>query len=346
MIDLRSDTLTMPTQEMLESILTAKLGDDGRTDASGRGEDKTINELEDLAALMTGKEEAILFCSGTAGNTTAILTHCKLSDKVLVDRLQHIYKSEKVVFDKNIGQLEPVFYELDENHMPDIDSLEKLLSSNDIKMLCIENTHNFSGGACIDLERLEKIYNLAKKYNVHVHMDGARLFNAATFLKIDVKEICKYTDSVMFCISKGLGAPVGSLVCGTHKFMKEVRKERKLLGGTMRQAGIIAAPGIYALKHNVTRLQKDHENAQYVAGSLKNLDKIIVQTNVATNIIMLDVTQTGLTPEEFCTEAKKLGLLIRPVLENKVRLVFHLGVNRNDAIETVKIIKQLNNQLT
>jgi len=285
MIDLRSDTLTMPTKEMLESILSARLGDDGRTDASGRGEDQTINELEDLAALMTGKQESVLFCSGTAGNTSAIMAHCRPNDKVLVDRLQHIYKSEKVVFDKNVGQLEPIFYELDKNCMPCLESIEKLLLSNDIKMLCIENTHNFSGGVCISLERLEKLYKLAKKHNVHVHMDGARLFNAATYLKVEVSEICKYTDSVMFCISKGLGAPVGSLLCGTHEFMKEVRKERKLLGGAMRQAGIIAAPGMYALKHNIARLQEDHSNAEYVANEIKNLDKVIVQHNVQTILL-------------------------------------------------------------
>lgn len=345
MIDLRSDTLTLPTKEMIESILTAKLGDDGRSDSNGRGEDLTINEFEDLAAKITGKEEGVLFCSGTMGNTTAILSHCNPNDMVLVDKIQHIYKSEKVVFDKNVGQLIPVFYKLNDKHMPDLDNIELLLSSLDIKMLCIENTHNFSGGACINLEHLEKIYSLAKKYNVHVHMDGARLFNAATKLGVAAKEICKFTDTVMFCISKGLGAPVGSVVCGTKENMQKVRKKRKLLGGTMRQAGIIAAPGIYALNNNIKRLQDDHDNATLVATKIKGLDKIIVQPDVQTNIVMLDVSKTGVTPQEFCAKAHEMGLMIRPVLENKVRLVFHKDITHNDAVEAANIIIQLNNQL-
>lgn len=345
MIDLRSDTLTLPSEEMLKTILFAKLGDDGRTDRRGRGEDPTVNELEDLAAMLTGKEEAVLFSSGTLANTTAVLTYCNPGDKVLVDEMQHIYVSEKVVFEKSVGQLIPVTYKLNERKTPDLKSLRNLMQQNDIKLLCIENTHNFSGGTCIGLEELKSIHNLAQEFNIPIHMDGARLFNAAVSLGVEAKDICQYVDSVMFCLSKGLGAPVGSLLCGSEDFVKKARGKRKLLGGNMRQAGIIAAPGIYALKHNIESLKEDNGNAKYAADSLRGLKKTRVQENVQSNIVMLDVSQTGLTVEEYCARAKENGLWIRPVLNNKARLVFYKGISRDDAVQAVNIIKEIDAQL-
>lgn len=341
MIDLRSDTLTLPSEEMLKTILSANLGDDGRVNEYGRGEDLTVNELEDLASHLTGKDESILFSSGTLANTAAILTYCNPGDKVLVDAMQHIYVSEKVVFEKSVGQLVPVIYKLNEKHTPNIHSLRELMEQNDIKLLCIENTHNFGGGAFINLDELKAIYNLAKEFNIHVHMDGARLFNAVVGLEVEAKDICKYTDSVMFCISKGLGAPLGSLLSGSKDFVKMARNKRKLLGGNMRQAGIIAAPGIYALKHNIEKLKSDNLNAKYVADSLRDLGKTIVQKDVQTNIVMLDTTKTGLTPGEYCNLAREKGLWIRPVLEGMVRLVFYNGISKEDAVETVRIIKEM-----
>jgi threonine aldolase len=346
MIDLRSDTLTLPNEEMLKTILSAKLGDDGRRNSEGRGEDITVNELEDLASNITGKEESILFSSGTLANTTAILTYCNTGDKVLVDRMQHIYVSEKIVFDPKFGQLTPVIYKLNDHNTPDINDLKVLMEENDIKLLCIENTHNFSGGTCINLEELKEIYDLAKAHNIHVHMDGARLFNAAVSLGIDAREICKYVDSVMFCISKGLGAPVGSLLCGSKDFIKECRNNRKLLGGNMRQAGIIAAPGIYALNNNIEYLKIDMENAKYVANNIKDLEKTIVDPEVQSNIIMLDIKNTGLNTNEYCDLAKEKGLLIRPVLNGtKVRMVFYNGINREDSKQVIEIIKDIEKSL-
>lgn len=344
MIDLRSDTLTLPNKEMLETILYAKLGDDGRVDANGRGEDITVNELEDLAARITGKDGSILFSSGTLANTTAIMSYCSPNDKVLVDKIQHIYKTEKIVFQKDFGQLIPVFYRLNERNTPDVDDLRRLMKQ-DIKLLCIENSHNFAGGSCISIQELKEIYNIAKENQVHIHMDGARIFNAAVSMGVEVSEICQYVDSVMFCLSKGLGAPVGSLLCGNKDFIKKARKKRKLLGGNMRQAGIIAAPGIYALKNNVELLKYDNQNAKYVADNLRDLKKTKVQSIVQTNIVMLDIRKTGLTAEKYCDIAKEKGLLIRPVLENKVRLVFYNGVTREDAILATKIIKDIENSL-
>jgi len=345
MIDLRSDTLTIPDDEMLKTILSAKLGDDGRVNENGRGEDFSVNELEDLAASLTGKDEGVLFSSGTLANTAAILTYCNPGDKVLVDENLHIYKSEKVVFEKSVGQLIPVLYKLNDKSKPDIQHLRKLMEENEIKLLCIENTHNFSGGICLDEKDLKEIYDLAKEFSIHVHMDGARLFNAAVSLNTDPKDLCKYADSLMFCVSKGLGAPIGSLLCGNKEFIKNLRKKRKLLGGNMRQAGIIAAPGIYALKHNIEKLKTDNENAKYVSDNIKDLRKTKVQDLVQSNIVMLDVSDTGLSTEKYCETAREKGLWIRPVLENKVRLVFYNGITRKDADKVIRIIRDIDNSI-
>lgn len=341
MVDLRSDTISMPTREMLETILEARLGDDGRTDSRGRGEDMTANELEDLAAEMTGKETAVLFPSGTQGNTSAILAYCKPGQKVMVDEMQHIYLSEKVVFDPSIGQLEPVTYRLDQDNLPDLEDMRRIMESQEISLLCVENTHNFSGGTCVPVERMKAIHDLAKGFGIPVHMDGARMFNAAVALGVEARELCQYVDSVMFCISKGLGAPIGSLVCCTEEFSRKVRDERKLLGGAMRQAGVIAAPGIYALKHNIERLAEDHDNAVYAARQLRGLKNTKVHGKVMSNIIVLDANGLGLTPAEYCKMAAEKGLLIKPVLKDKVRLVFYKDISREDTERAVEIIREL-----
>ena len=208
MIDLRSDTLTMPDRPMLETILSAPLGDDGRTDAQGRGEDATINRLEDLAAELTGKEAGILMPTGTFGNTTAIMTYCRAGDAVLVDEEQHILLTEKFVFEPELGRLTPVRYHLDSRHMPDPLEIDRLLTESGAKLLCLENSHNFSGGYCIDLPTMAQLRRVANRHGASIHLDGARLFHAAAHLKTTADQICQYADSVMFCVSKGLGAPV------------------------------------------------------------------------------------------------------------------------------------------
>lgn len=340
-VDLRSDTISMPTKEMLATILEAQLGDDGRTNSMGRGEDKAVNELEDLAAEMTGKEAGVIFPSGTMGNTAAILAHCQPGDKVLVDELQHIYISEKVVFDKTIGQLEPVTYKFDENGCPDLEDIRRKFEETGAKLICVENTHNFTGGAVIPVEHLAKIHSIAKEFGAHVHMDGARLFNAVVALGVDAKEICRHVDSVMFCVSKGLGAPIGSLVCCTQEYSMKVRAERKLLGGAMRQAGVFAAPGIYALKHNIARLREDHDNAAFVAEGIKDLKNTKICGKVMSNIIVLDVDDTGFTPSEYCEKAAEMGLLVKTVMSTKVRLVFFIDVTREGCKKAIEVIREL-----
>lgn len=347
MIDLRSDTLTMPDRPMLETILSAKLGDDGRTDASGRGEDATINRLEDMAAAMVGKEAAILMPTGTFGNSTAIMTYCRTGDTVLVDEEQHILLTEKFVFDPDLGRLSPMCYHLDARHMPDPAEIDRLLSESGAKLICLENSHNFSGGYCIDLPTMAAIRRVADRHGVPIHLDGARLFHAAAHLQTTADQICQYVDSVMFCVSKGLGAPVGSLLCGTKEFCAKARATRKLLGGVMRQGGVVAAPAIYALEHNVERLGEDIANARLIHSLLQGkLHKLILQEEVQTNILMLDLSQAGILAGEFCARAKAMGLHIRPIRNNyRVRLVLYKGITRQDAEAAANIILALDSAL-
>lgn len=344
-IDLRSDTLSLPDRHMLETILTAPLGDDGRLDENNRGEDRTVNRLEDMAADLLGKEAGLFCCSGTMGNQAALFTYCKPGDTVLVDEIQHLYRSEKTSFDSRFGQMKAVTYKFDESIMPDVSDIEEKLKNNDVKVICIENTHNFTGGTCTDLTRMKDIRILADKYNVPIHMDGARMFNAVTALGVSAKEMCSYVDSVMFCVSKGLAAPIGSLLCGSQKFINEAKNNRKMLGGALRQAGIAAAPAIYALEHNVMRLQEDHENTAYCASLLQDVKKIEVQKKIQTNILVLDLKNAGISPKNFCVEAAKRGLLIKPVLETCVRLVFYKGISKEDAKNAAIIIKDIDNNL-
>lgn len=347
MVDLRSDTLTMPDYSMLETILTARLGDDGRTDAKGRGEDPTINRLEDMAAALVGKEAAILMPTGTFGNTIAAMTHCHAGQTVLVDEEQHMLLTEKFAFEQDLGRLTPVCYHQDSRHMPDPDELDKLLTESGASLICLENSHNFSGGYCIDLPTMAAIRKVADRHGVPIHMDGARLFHAAAHLHTTVKQVCQYVDTVMFCVSKGLGAPVGSLLCGTEVFCAKARANRKLFGGVMRQAGVVAAPAIYALEHNVERLTEDIENAQYVHQQLSGkLHKVRLQEEVQTNILMLNLTDAGILADEFCKRAKERGLLIRPIRNQyRVRLVFYKGITRKDAEEAAAILLALDSEL-
>lgn len=346
MVDLRSDTLTLPDQAMLETILTAKLGDDGRVDASGRGEDLAVNELEDLAAELTGKEAALLFPTGTMGNTCSVLTWTNSGDKILVHEQQHLLLTEKFLFDDAFCRMKPVKYKFNKNETPDLQNMEELLKSSGAKLICLENTHNFSGGYCIPVEEMKKIRQLADRYGAHIHMDGARLFHAAAALNVPVREITQYVDSVMFCISKGLGAPVGSLLCSTKAQIAKARDIRKILGGGMRQAGVIAACGTYALQHNVERLKEDIDNAKLTDSLLRGkLQKLVLQDEVQSNIVVLDLCNTKVTPSEFCNMAESKGLLIRPVLSHCVRLVFFKGTTKQDAIEAAEIILELDKNL-
>lgn len=331
MIDLVSDTITLPTRAMLETISEAQLGDAGRLDAGGRGEDASTNRLEDLAAALTGKEAALFCPTGTMANTCAILACCSPGSAVLVEKRQHILEVEKICFQEEGFRMVPVFYQIDQKGAPDLDGIKEQLDTGRIQMACVENTHNFSGGTCMPVDAMRQIKTLCAGHGVHVHLDGARLFNAAEALGVSPKEITENCDSVMFCISKGLGAPIGSLLCGNKAFISRAGEWRKLLGGTMRQTGVAAACGIYALENNVERLAEDRENAQYLAGRLRGLKVLRAGPAPQSNILLLDLNGTGITGEQFNALLKERGIRGYVLSASEVRLVFHLGITREDA---------------
>ena len=341
MIDLRSDTVTLPGEEMLQCILKAPLGDSGRLDADGRGGDPTVSALEDLACELTGKERAIVLPSGTMGNHVALLTYCRPGDVVLMDAGQHVYRTEKATCDPRFGQLKPVSYHMTEDGYPDVEEIADILEKEKPKLLCIENTHNGAGGTCIPIEVLKRLRALADRAGIHIHMDGARLFNAVTATKSSAEEICSYADSVMFCISKGLGAPLGSLLCGKREFVLEAADTRKLLGGNMRQAGIFAACGIYALKHNIPCLAEDHRRAKMAREALGGLKKIKVPKEVQTNILILDISDTGMDADGVIGRARDMGLWLSRSTDTRVRMVFYNGVTDEQVVQAVEIVKKM-----
>lgn len=343
MIDLRSDTITIPSHEMLESIPDAALGDSGRWNDERRGEDPTINALEDLACELTGKEAAAFCNSGTMGNMCALLTHCGPGDTVLVDERQHLYRTEKGAFNPKLGQLTPLIYGADANGDPDPTDISRLMDEHSVKLLCVENSNNNRGGQVMPLARMKELYKIAQAHGVPVHLDGARIFNAALALGVEAAEIAQYTDSCMFCVSKGLGAPVGSLVCGSKDFIYELRQTRRLLGGDMRQAGVLAAPAIYALKHNIGLLKKDNDHAAYLAAQIQSLSVLRCSTHIDTNIVMISVPSGR--SEELQKRLLSHGVVSGAVDESRVRLVFHLNISDEEVEETIRVLQLVDSEM-
>ena len=280
-IDFRSDTVTNPTLEMREAIFNAELGDDVLQ------EDPTVKKLEKLAAQMLGKEAALFVPSGTFGNQLALFTHCKRGDEVILSDMAHIVQHEvgaaSIIAGVQLRTIHPKNSWLTWNEIEKVVRKQENIHYPDTGLIVLLNS--LSNGDVKPLEVMKEIYENAKKYNIPVHIDGARIFNAATYLNVDVKQIAKYSDSVMFCLSKGLVAPIGSILVGTNEFIAHARKKRKLMGGGMRQVGIIAAAGIIALTKMTKRLDEDHQNAKKLAlafdkYALFELDIEKVKTNI------------------------------------------------------------------
>ncbi len=333
--DLRSDTLTLPSKEMRRAMNTADVGDDVYS------EDPTINKLQEMAARITGKKAALFVPSGSMGNLIPIYINCGKGNEVLTHKNSHIIHYELSSVSALAGAM-PVAVE-GERGILNPDELEKHLRPDiyympRVKLIEIENSHNKEGGTCYKLPELKAVSDFARKNGLSVHMDGARLFNASLASGIPVKKICSYTDTVTFCLSKGLGAPVGSMLCGTDKFIAEARRVRKMLGGGMRQAGILAAAGIYALEHNIKRLEIDHRNARLIAEALSEVSWAEVDlATVETNIIYFS---TGAKKAESVVAALgKKGILSSALGENTVRFVTHLGISEDDAVDICKIIR-------
>ena len=330
-LDLRSDTITKPTEAMWTAMHKAEVGDDVY------GEDPLTNRLESLTAEILGKEAALFCPSGTQSNLAALLAHCRRGDEYIVGQHAHTYRYEGGGA-AALGGIQPQPLHVLENGTFDLTEVERYIKEDDFHfarttLFCLENT---CGGLALPMDYLQECHNLAKDRNLLLHLDGARLFNAARKWDVPASKIAVLFDSVSICLSKGLGAPVGSLLCGSKTFIAEARRWRKVLGGGMRQTGMLAAAGIYALEHNIDRLSEDQHNAEAVARGLQDIDEIGVNYHDnQTNMLFLELPKKLLA---------KLHVFLRQhgiIIPNgtKVRVVTHLEVNRRDAdfiVETFK----------
>lgn len=331
-IDLRSDTVTQPTPEMLDAMRNAELGDEGY------GDDPTLNRLEELTAARVGKEAALFTASGTLGNLASVMAHTSPSDEIIVGHRSHILCSEKGGISAVAGCLVRTVQE--ERGMLPPDEVKALCRAPGTRprtgLVCVENTHNSAGGVTLSLENLRSLRDTCDEFQIPLHMDGARVFNAAVATGVDVREITQYVDSLMFCLSKGLGAPIGSMVAGSTEFIQEVRAMRDMLGGRMRQTGVIAAAGIWALQHRVDRLAQDHDNARLLAEGLSDLGFDVDTNLVDTNIVFIRHP----TPQAAQQQAQgfsELGIMAK-ASGNRIRLVTHYQVN---TVDVERVIERL-----
>ncbi len=338
-VDLRSDTLTAPTAAMRAAMRDAEVGDDGRADAEGRGGDPTVNRLEDYAATLLDKEAALFCPSGTMANLVALATWCDRGDAAALEPDLHVFRTEKSPFMEKFLGIQPVLYARDAEGMPEVASFAAACAAPGVKVACVENSHNFGGGICVSLARQQALAAAARKAAVPVHLDGARLFNAAVALGLDAAHLAACADSVMFCLSKGLGAPFGSVLCGTHAFIANARQTRKLLGGGMRQAGIMAAAGLVALRTGIDRLAEDHENARHLGAALAAYDEFTL-TPVQSNIVMLDISASGRSSEWFEQRLAPLGLLAKGMGKDHLRLTTYRGVGRQDVARAIEVFQR------
>ena len=336
-IDLRSDTVTVPTPEMRKAMFEAEVGDDVY------GEDPTVNRLEAMAAERMGKEAALFTTSGTQSNLIGVLAQTHHGNEVILGSEAHIFWYEvggaaaiggvvlRTVPNDNLGCLDP-------------NDVEQAIRGNNIHypqtaLVCLENTHNRCGGAVLTPDYTDEICNLAHSRGLRVHIDGARIFNAAIALGVPAHRMTGKADSVSFCLSKGLSAPVGSLLCGSRDFVERARKFRKMLGGGMRQAGVLAAAGIVALETMIDRLAEDHANARRLAEGLKNINGItLVQDKVPTNIVMFALSPE-IPPVDFTSAISNSGVKIGSRGGNLFRAVAHRMISSSDIDEALTIIE-------
>lgn len=323
LIDLRSDTVTMPTKEMRDAMYAAELGDDVY------GEDPTVNELESLGARLTGKEAGLFVASGTMGNQVAVMAHTNRGDEVICESEAHIFYYEVAGLAVLSGVQTRPLPSLKGILTPE--TIEAAVRPADIHqprsaLVCLENTHNRAGGTCYPLETLAAIRKVADRNRMSVHIDGARLFNAAVAQGVKVDKIAHYADSVQFCLSKGLCAPAGTLLVGRKDFINKARRYRKMLGGGMRQAGVLAAAGIVGLQKMTGRLAEDHANARSLAEALAAIGLIVDLSTVQTNIVIFDVSPLRVKAADFAVKLKKAGVLANVFGEYRLRMVTHHGI--------------------
>jgi len=334
-IDLRSDTVTKPTEEMRAAMAAAEVGDDVY------GDDPTVRELEEESAALTGHEAGLFVTSGTQGNLVALLTHCKKGDGAIIGSNCHIYNYEAgglSVF----GGILPLIAD-DSGGIISVDEIRSWIIPPDVhkvpaRILCLENTHNREGGTAVSPGAFKETASAAKGLGLKVHLDGARIFDAATAWDVDVREYTGQVDSVQFCLSKGLGAPVGSLLCGSKDFISEARHWRKRLGGGMRQVGILAAAGLISIRKMTARLAEDHRNAEKLAGMLEEGGLYVEKPGRRTNMVYFQLDEKGPDAHTVVEACKNEGLLFNAVTDRRIRLVTHVGITEADVEIAAKSI--------
>ncbi len=336
MIDLRSDTLTRPSKAMRDAMAAAEVGDDVF------GEDPTVNRLQDRIAELLGKERALFVASGTMGNQLCIKTHTHAGDEVIAEAGAHVFfyetagaaflSSVQIYQVKGTRGVLPIA-DVQQAIRPDIYYMPRT------RLLCLENTHNRAGGTVYPLENFSAIARIAHDAGLRVHLDGARLWNAAVASGVTPAEYCRHVDSVSVCLSKGLGAPVGSVIAGSKDFIEEARHFRKIFGGGMRQAGILAAAGLYALDNNVKRLADDHERARAFAETVATAPGVSIDlATVQTNIVIMDVAGTGTGAGEWARRFAEAGVRVSQASEHTLRAVTHLDVSAQDVRDAAAAI--------
>ncbi|MDR1732126.1 MAG: low-specificity L-threonine aldolase [Synergistaceae bacterium] len=336
-IDLKSDTVTKPSEEMRKAMYAAEVGDDVY------GEDPTVRRLEVMAAELLGKEDALYVTSGTQGNLVALLTHCGRGDGVLVGQGAHVLNSEGGGLCA-LGGMVPIPVK-DEKGLPALADLNHVMKPKGNvhlaypKLLCLENTHNSGGGHASTPEEIYERASWAHEQGLSVHLDGARLFNASTALGVKPAEIVRAVDSVQICLSKGLGAPMGSLICASKDFIERARYWRKKVGGGLRQAGIVAAAGIYAFEHNIDRLAEDHENARRIKEILQKGGLRTEEVRRPTNMVYFG-TADERSADRLLEACKKRQVLFNKTAPDTFRLVTHLDVSREEAVQAATIITE------
>ncbi len=340
LVDLRSDTVTKPTPEMREAMAKADVGDDVYRD------DPTVNRLESLAAEMLGKEASLFVPSGTMGNLIALLVHCQRGDEVIVGDKSHIYLNEAGGM-AALGGIQPCPVPNQTDGTLALNDILSSIRSEDVhhpitRLICLENTQNICGGVPLTVEYTRQVGELARRNNLSLHIDGARIFNSAVAQNVPVKELVAPADSVMFCLSKGLASPVGSMLVGTQKFIARAHHLRKMLGGGMRQVGVLAAAGIISLEKMTKRLGEDHARAKKLADGLRQVKGVVVDAgSPSTNMVYLNLSEdVKMDAVQIVEQAKKSGVLLDAENSRRFRLVTHCWVDDAGVEKTISAFRE------
>ncbi|MHB2148760.1 low-specificity L-threonine aldolase [Calditrichota bacterium LG25] len=342
-VDLRSDTLTRPDEGMRQAMASAEVGDDVF------GEDPTVNLLQEKIAELTGKKAALFVASGTMGNQVSINAHTQPGDEVICEERAHIFNYESGSPAMLSGvQLRPL---PGKYGVLDVEEVEEAIRPADhhfpqTRLISLENTHNRWGGTIYPLDEIKKMHKLAKKYKLKMHLDGARLWNASIATGITIKEFSRYFDSVSLCFSKGLGAPVGSVIAGDEDFIERAHRYRKAYGGGMRQAGILAAAAIYAIEHNWQRMADDHRRARTLAETINDMPGLVVNLQtVQTNIVIVDTSLTGRSSAEIASRLLEEGVKVIAFAPTRLRVVTHLHIDDQAIERAIEAFKNVSKNL-